>query len=546
MKIVMVAIDSKYIHTNLALRYLKANCDYESTLLEYTIKDSPVEIGERLRAERPDVVAFSVYLWNVQMIERIAVSLKAAMPLVIVAGGPEIGYDPDHYLQSGAFDYIIAGEGELAFNELMHALAEKTGLSQVSNLCYLEDGRLVRHPVQSIKNLDRLKNPYHLVADLPHLAHKIQYIELSRGCPFHCSYCLAALENQVRLFPLERVKADIQYLMDHGAKTFKFLDRTFNLKPSLAKEIFQFIIEKHLAGTVFQFEITGDIMDKELVVYLNDHAPKHLFRFEIGVQSTNTDSNLAVDRRQNNEKLFEIIRLIQTGGVIDLHLDLIAGLPKEDLSSFKNTFDEVFALRPKELQLGFLKMLRGTKIREESAKYHYRYMENPPYEILENESLSESDIAVIHRVEAALELYWNKRYLPETMNLFFQNVASPFDTFRQIADYYVERGFSFHRYEYSDIYERLASFARDVLPERADEILDALKLEYLTTCKIKGKIWWDNSKVKERKNALIRDFYAIDDSIKLDDLYKYAVVTEYQNRYLIVVFLPDRKAIHIF
>lgn len=543
MKIILVAIDTKFIHTNLALRYLKANCRYETTLLEYTIKDTADTIFAGIMALKPDVVAFSAYLWNIRLVEKIAQKMKQKSDSKIVVGGPEVAYDPEHYLNQGMFDYLIAGEGEIAFDRLMVFLHGLIPLADVPNVIYQVDGKIHKNPIQTIQDLDSLKNPYHFPEDIPNLPHKIQYVELSRGCPFHCSYCLASLENQVRFFSLDRLKADLLYLMDHGAKTFKFLDRTFNLNPKMAFDIFQFIIDRHAFGTVFQFEITGDILPTELIHFINANAPKNLFRFEIGIQSTNTASNLAVDRRQNNDTLFSNIRLIQQAGIIDLHLDLIAGLPEEDLPRFAKTFDEVFSLRAKELQLGFLKMLRGTKIRRESDRYGYLFQAEPPYEIIESSPLSKGDLNEIHLAEEALETYWNKGFMADSLSKLLNSLPSAFAFFNRLGHFYQDQGYSFHRYQYSDLFERLAAFVIKFYPGSGEKVMGDLKKDYLESCNTKSKIWWNNDSVKYRKNAILRDYFLHDNAILIDDLYKYSVVTEYKNGYLIAVYQPKKKSI---
>lgn len=546
MKVLLVAIDTKFIHTNLALRYLKANCHEPTVLQEYTLKDSIESISAAILKEMPDVVAFSVYLWNISIIEKLTKILRKAGSITIIAGGPEVSYDADYFLNKGLFDYIIAGEGELSFDRLITALKNHTDLDGIPNLVTIKDGKVVHHKVEVVTDLDALKNPYHFPEDLVNLPHKIQYIELSRGCPFHCAYCLASLENRVRFFSLDRVKNDLLYLMQNGAKTFKFLDRTFNLNLHMAKDIFQFIIDHHFPETVFQFEITGDILPRELILFLNTNAPKNLFRFEIGVQSTNVEANKAVDRKQDNEVLFENIRLIRSADIIDLHLDLIAGLPNEDLPSFVKTFDEVFALRAKELQLGFLKMLRGTKLRRESDLYGYRYQENPPYEITENHALSKSDLEEIHLAEETLEIYWNKGYLSRTMDHLIQKVPSAFWFFNQLGHFYQAQGYSFHRYQYSDLYEHLALFVKINNPDFYPEILDSLKYEYLESCHVKSKIWWDNSTVQAEKNKILREYFAENKGIPIDDLYKYSIVTSYETGYLIAFYHPKKKSVFLY
>jgi anaerobic magnesium-protoporphyrin IX monomethyl ester cyclase len=291
---------------------------------------------------------------------------------------------------------------------------------------------------------------------------------------------------------------------------------------------------------VFQFEITGDLLPIELIDYLNHHAPKGLFRFEIGIQSTHLATNLAVDRHQNTEKLLSNIRLIQEAGIIDLHLDLIAGLPEENLERFTQTFDEVFSLYPKELQLGFLKMLRGTKIRREASKYGYVYDDKPPYEIIRNDSLSESDLSEIHLTEAVLEIFWNKGYMPESMLQFIKSGRSAFASMNAFAHHLVDTSFDFHRFQLSDLFERLYAYVQIRSPESSQSLFDSLKFEYLLRSRIKPKLWWDHSFEKANKNAILRRFQERHPDLKIDELYKYAVVTAYRDQSLIVVYKPDK------
>lgn len=529
----------------MAIRYLQANCSVPSELFEFTIKDTDRHMTEVLTKARPDLIGFSCYLWNIRRVESLARSLKELGSPTIVLGGPEVSHDPDHFLSNPDFDFLIAGEGEIAFGRLIRALESGSDLSAVPNLAWRKNGKIEQNPVVPITDLDGLRNPYRLT-DLGDVAHRIQYLELSRGCPFHCSYCLASLENRVRFFSADRVQADLAYLMEKGGKTFKFLDRTFNLRPESAMDIFRFLIDSHQEGTVFQFEITGDLLPESVLSYIHTHAPKGLFRFEIGIQSTNPAANRAVERHQDLEKLMATIRLIQEGGIIDLHLDLIAGLPFEDLPSFSRTFDEVFSLRPKELQLGFLKLLRGTPLRRDAAHYGFVYDEEPPYEIQKTRWLSAVDLSDIHVAEEALDLFWNKGFLPDTMNLLLKDIASPFSLFLDLGRFMIAHGHPFHRHGYADVFAWLSEFVRERFPDRHPILFDSLKYEYLASCKIKSKIWWDHRDAIRRRNPILRAFQAATPHIPLDTLYKHAIVTEYQGGHLIVIYLPEGPSLYRF
>jgi len=327
---------------------------------------------------------------------------------------------------------------------------------------------------------------------------------------------------------MDKVKEVILYLMKHGSKTIKFLDRTFNANKKTL-ELFSFIIKNNNHKTVFQFEITGDVLDKRIIEYLNENAPKGLFRFEIGIQSTNQETNLLVDRFQNTERLFDNINLIQNGEIIDLHLDLIAGLPKEDLTSFKKTFNEVYNLGAKELQLGFLKMLKGTKIRREATKYNYLYNDDAPYEIISNNSLSEKDIKEIHLVEHMLDIYHNKGYFKENLHNYILNTKNPYNFFKEIGEFYLSQNYSFKSYQIEDVYQRLFNFIKD------NHIIFTLKKDYLTRSKIKPKLFWDNNISKQEKQYVLNKI-ADDTIFSLNTLYKHCVVIKDQTNYFVVLY----------
>jgi anaerobic magnesium-protoporphyrin IX monomethyl ester cyclase len=338
------------------------------------------------------------------------------------------------------------------------------------------------------------------------LGKRVTYIETSRGCPFSCQFCLSSIEVGVRYFDREKIKDDIRYLMENGAKTIKFVDRTFNISRSYAMEMFRFLIDEHLPGTVFQFEITADIMRPEVIEFLNNEAPKGLFRFEIGVQSTNDYTNELVMRKQNFEKLTRTVTMVKNGEKIDQHLDLIAGLPEEDYSSFRKTFNDVFELRPEELQLGFLKMLRGTGLRLRAADHDYIYMEQSPYEILGNNVLPFNDILRIKQVEDVLEKYWNDHRMNHTIEYLVANVfPSPFDFFQEFGAYWDEQGWSRIGHQLEDLFRRLFSFLESKSISDIDIIAGLMKYDYLINHKYKPrKPWWEQSSNKQTRTELYK------------------------------------------
>lgn len=564
MSITLTTLNSKYIHTNLAIRYLKANAPaFDIKLKEYTLKDTLENIANDLLATNPKIIGFSVYIWNVEKTLTLINMLKEKDPtLTILMGGPEVSYDFDVWFSRCAIDYIIYGEGELSFRELMEALHGQRDITTVRGIVYknLVTGELIKAAEAPILDPKEILSPFYFEEDIPHLPNRIQYIETSRGCPYSCQYCLASVDNKVRYFDIENVKNEIRYLMKHGAKTFKFLDRTFNINKTYALNIFDFIIEEHLPGTQFQFEITADIMPTELIDYLNEHAPEGLFRFEIGIQSTYELTNKLVKRRQNFDKLTTNILRIKQGGKIVLHLDLIAGLPEEPYDRFEQSFNDVFALRPEELQLGFLKMLRGTGLRKQADEFGYVYDEFAPYEMKRNDKLSESDVEKIHLAEEILERYWNAHRMDYTMKFLVDNdfKTSPFDFMYRFGVYWNER-YPWIRYQLSDLFTRLYDFLESTDYNQMPTILSYMKVDYLTNSKIKPKIWWQDRLQKEERRAIINQLAESSDEMKellnthkinLPDIFKYAVLEPVyldnqlkpskELHYLIVIYLPNQ------
>ena len=542
MKILLVGINSKFIHPNLAIRYLKANCDYDVDIVEYTIKDNFDEIIKDMKIDQYDIIGFSCYIWNIELITDILNHIKSHFNnKTIILGGPEVSYDYDLYLLDNLAQFIITGEGELTFNSLVSAIDKKTDLSSVPNLAYIYKDEIIRTKIEQIKDLNALKSPYYYEIDYLDIHNKIQYVELSRGCPYKCSYCLASLEKGLRFFEIKNVFSIIDHLVDKGVKTIKFLDRSFNANKNIALDFFRILIERDYPNTVFQFEINGDVLHEDIIEYLKLNLKPNYIRFELGIQSTNPIVNKAIERKQNTEQLIYNIKKLQETNVI-LHLDLIAGLPHEDLESFKNTFNEIFLLFSPELQLGFLKMLKGTKIRREAEIYDYKYQANSPYEILENKFISNEELRIIHKVETMLEIYWNRHFMNNTIKLILSNNSNPFDFFLKLYEYHENNSIIFKKYQLSDLFINIKNFLRDInlFNQKID---DSLKLDYLSYNKIKPKIYWENLL---NKQEILREFFSINNTYPIDLLYKYSLVTKYQSGYLIVIYLPDNKIMYSF
>ncbi|OQM44196.1 B12-binding domain-containing radical SAM protein [Anoxybacillus sp. UARK-01] len=510
MNIICATLNAKYIHTNLAIRYLKAYAEPEFTiqLAEYTIKDPAMNIVTDLYRKKPDIIGFSCYIWNIEETIKVVKMLKKIDPTItIVVGGPEVSYDVREWLETvPEFDFIVIGEGEETFKQFLAQMNGERNFNQVHGLAFRQEGRIVINPQRNKIRLAEMPSPFRFPEDIPHLSKRITYIETSRGCPFSCQFCLSSIEVGVRYFDKEKVKEDIRYLMKHGARTIKFVDRTFNISRSYAMDMFQFLIEEHVPGTVFQFEITADIMRPEVIEFLNQHAPPGLFRFEIGVQSTNDEVNKLVMRKQNFAKLTRTVTMVKEGGKIAQHLDLIAGLPEEDYTSFRNTFNDVFALRPEELQLGFLKMLRGTGLRLRAAEYGYVFMDHAPYEVLKNHVLSFAEIIRIKQVEDVLEKYWNAHRMDETIEyLVTHTFSTPFDFFQEFGTYWDEQGWGRIGHQLEDLFRRLHQFLQEKACEDLSVVEALMKYDYLRNQKHKPrKPWWEEKTDKERRAALYR------------------------------------------
>ena len=546
MNVVLATLNAKYIHTNLAIRYLKsyAKPEFDPILAEYTIKDPSFNIVSDLYQKKPDIIGFSCYIWNIEETIRVIRMLKKVSPkTTIILGGPEVSYDVHDWLHRiEEIDFIIMGEGELSFKQLLHYLDGQIPLDNVPGIGYLKEGKVIIHPAAPKVDLREVPSPFRFEEDIPHIPKRIAYIETSRGCPFNCQFCLSSIEVGVRYFNRGKIKDDIRYLMDHGVRTVKFVDRTFNISRSYAMEMFQFLIDEHKPGVVFQFEITADIMRPEVIQFLNDNAPKGLFRFEIGVQSTNDLTNDLVKRRQNFTKLSRTVNMVKEGGKIDQHLDLIAGLPEEDYMSFRKTFNDVFAMRPEELQLGFLKLLRGTGLRLQAKQFGYQYIDMAPYEIFANNVLSFDDILHIKQTEDILEKYWNDHRMNRTMEFLVTEVFdTPFDFFQEFGTYWDEQGWSRIGHQLEDLFTRLIIFLEQRGNVPIEIVTSLMQIDYLKAQQFQPrKIWWENRTQEEsskaifkalRENPEIAGIEFANMNVAEKDLYKHTLLTPFSINY---------------
>lgn len=538
MKTLITTLNSKYIHKSLALRLLYvATKDYHDVdFKEYTVKEDLDKISSDIISMKIQVLALSVYIWNVELIKELCVKLKKENnDLIIVLGGPEVSYEIDYFLDDFEIDYVISGEGEVAFKQLLDCLKNNLevdiqGISKKDKRDYRQT-----YPVD-LEYLETLDSPYLLSRDLADMSKRVLYFETSRGCPYQCQYCLSSLEKGLRFFSLSYLKKQLDLLMATDVKIIKLLDRSFNAKTEHALAILEHIFNHYRPGVQFQFEINGDVLDQRIIDYINEYAPDGLLRFEIGIQSTYEPTNKIVKRYQDFERLSEVIKQLQTNDKIDFHLDLIAGLPLENLERFAKSFDDVFSFYPKELQLGFLKLLRGTSLRKDAQKYGYVYDENPPYELIYSNDLSEEDITKIHLAEDMLEKYWNSGKMKLTMNKVMRKVDSPFYFFLDLGNYY--QGHHFKRIDYQN--DELFKYLNEYLK---GEYLNDLIEDYLRLTKVKPKRWWKATINKEKSRKIMHQLIEKYD-LNQEDLFRYSIIEELDDCYLVATYKNYRSIIH--
>lgn len=493
----LIGINSKYIHPAMGVFSIVSNSKHPVIYDEFTIKDNIDKIIKSILEKEYDVLGFSLYIWNSNLVKEILSKLKEMnfnKPIFI--GGPESYFNSAIYLKKYGVKYVINDEGEESFNELMDYLNGNVTIEQVSNLYYLNND-VIEYTYHRKPDINNIKMDLDLIRDFKN---RIVYLESSRGCPFKCSYCMASLDDKVRFFPIDKVKKEIKYLLDNNCRTIKFLDRSFNINKDYMLDILEFIKEHDSGISVFQFEIVGDLLNREVVDYINNNIRKGLLRFEIGIQSSNDLTTKAVCRKQDFNKLKENINLLKDN--VTLHLDLIAGLPYEDLESFRKSFNDSYLLMGEELQLGFLKELKGTKISNEKEQHEYNFNDFPPYQVISNKYISEEELDVIKKVEEALEKYHNKGCYKNSMEfLFIKNELDPFKTFLKLKEASNKELKYLNDHEsYKHLYDTLKDNVDD------KEYLDVIKLDYLLKNNIKPKIWWEQTISKEEKQKYFEMF----------------------------------------
>lgn len=495
MRILLTTLNAKYIHTNLAIRLLyELNQNHEGLeWKEFTIKEPKDLVAEECSAF--DIVAFSCYIWNISQTLDVAKRIKAFNPSTkIVLGGPEVSYEYEKVIALSEIDFIIVGEGETPFQEFLKSYP---AIERVPSLVYKSKGTVISNPTAPMFDLKKFENsmPYRF-DKAEELNNKVLYIETSRGCPYKCEFCLASLDNKVRYLPDSSIKSTLLYMMQHG-RVVKFLDRTFNIKRDFTLDIFKFILENHKPQNVFQFEITADILHPDIIKFIHDFVPKGLFRFEIGIQTVNQKANLEVSRKQNFEKTKRIIQ--ELGYKVEMHLDLIVGLPLDYWEDIKFSFEEVFKLFAPEMQLGFLKFLKGTTMREK-PEHLFVYDSEPPYQIIESKYLSKLELEKIVKLEHALEIYWNGKKAINTLKYVTINY-SIFDFLLGLGEYFGTVR-DYHKYSLTDVFEIMTQFSENKYS--GDNVLKQLiAIDYYLHFKVKPQPLFLQSIPKSEQNQFI-------------------------------------------
>lgn len=463
MKILLAACNAKYIHSNPAVYDLRAfaDCYRDSILLrEYTINQTKDEVMKDIFRSGADIVCFSCYIWNISYIRDLLPDLKKILPgTAFWAGGPEVSFDGENFLKENpSLTGIMMGEGESTFLDLAaYYLEGKGSLEAIPGIIFRRDDKMIHNGLRELMDLSQVPFTYEHVEDF---ANRIIYYESSRGCPFSCSYCLSSVDKKLRFRELSLVKKELQFFLDKKVPQVKFVDRTFNCRHDHAMEIWQYIYDHDNGITNFHFEVSADLIREEELELMSRMRPG-LIQLEIGVQSTNPETIQAIRRTMNLDRLKKTVAQIKSYGNIHQHLDLIAGLPYEDYQSFRNSFCQVYRMEPDQLQLGFLKVLKGSAMYEEAAQYQILYKEKEPYEVLSTRWLSYEEILKLKMVESMVEVYYNSGQFQHTLGWIMERVENPFDFFESLGAFYEEKGYSEISHSRIRRYEILLEFLQE-------------------------------------------------------------------------------------
>ena len=522
MKILLVACNAKYIHSNLAVYDLQAYAsDYADhiVLKEYTINQQKDDIMRDIYLEHPDVVCVSCYIWNLSFVKELMADLIKILPGAdFWAGGPEVSYDAEKFLtENSEFKGVMVGEGEETFKELAGYYVEKNpqDLKDMTGICYRDGDQIIHNGWRQIMDLSSIPFIY---KDLSEFKNRIIYYESSRGCPFSCSYCLSSIDKKLRFRDTETVKKELQFFIDNKVPQVKFVDRTFNCKHDHAMAIWKYINEHDNGVTNFHFEISADLLREEELQEMSTMRPG-LIQLEIGVQSTNPDTIKSIHRTMDFEKLKGIVDRIHSFGNIHQHLDLIAGLPYEDYDSFRHSFNDVYALKPQQLQLGFLKVLKGSHMMEMCREYGIVYKTQEPYEVLSTKWLDYDHVLKLKTVENMVEVYYNSGQFQNTLEYLEKFFPDAFSIYERLGSFYMEKGYGDVSHTRMRRYEILLEFLEDVPEISMDQVKDQMVYDLYLRENLKSRpgfardqkpferqVWDFRKREKVAKNAHVEVF----------------------------------------
>lgn len=522
MKILLVACNAKYIHSNLAVYDLQAYAsDYADhiVLKEYTINQQKDDIMRDIYLEHPDVVCVSCYIWNLSFVKELMADLIKILPGAdFWAGGPEVSYDAEKFLtENSEFKGVMVGEGEETFKELAGYYVKKNpqDLKDMTGICYRDGDQIIHNGWRQIMDLSSIPFIY---KDLSEFKNRIIYYESSRGCPFSCSYCLSSIDKKLRFRDTETVKKELQFFIDNKVPQVKFVDRTFNCKHDHAMAIWKYINEHDNGVTNFHFEISADLLREEELQEMSTMRPG-LIQLEIGVQSTNPDTIKVIHRTMDFEKLKGIVDRIHSFGNIHQHLDLIAGLPYEDYDSFRHSFNDVYALKPQQLQLGFLKVLKGSHMMEMCREYGIVYKTQEPYEVLSTKWLDYDHVLKLKTVENMVEVYYNSGQFQNTLEYLENFFQDAFSIYERLGSFYMEKGYGDVSHTRMRRYEILLEFLEDVPEISMDQVKDQMVYDLYLRENLKSRpgfardqkpferqVWDFRKREKVAKNAHVEVF----------------------------------------
>ena len=517
MKLLLIAINAKYIHSNLAVYSLRASAGKwkdEVEIGEYTINHLRENILADIYKRKPDVAAFSCYIWNMEYVQSLLEDLQKVLPQTeIWLGGPEVSYDCEKFLEKvPEVKGIMVGEGESSLRELLNWYHGEGELSSIKGLVFRDKkDQLVRTAMRDYENMDELPFPYE---DMEKFQNRIIYYESSRGCPFSCSYCLSSIDKRVRFRSLSLVKKELGFFLEQRVPQVKFVDRTFNVNHERTMEILRFIKEKDNGITNFHFEVSADLLDEEEIACLNSLRPG-LVQLEIGVQSTDPKVLEAIHRKVPFEKIREKVLEVYKSRNVHQHLDLIAGLPWGTMEEFRNSFNDVYALRPQQFQLGFLKVLKGSEMGRRAEEFGVLYTERPPYEVLTTRWLSYGEVLKLKGVEDMVEVYYNSWQFSRSVELLMKKFPDAFGFYEALADFYESAGYHEKSHSRMERLMILREFGLKYFPKERENLDRALLVDLYA-----------------REKSKSRPSFAMDLSVRKNEIYEFYRREAKDHRYL--------------